>query len=312
MSVEPLPRTASAHKCKAEILEPSAPGSKGTIVKIPVLLQELKVEIPVHAKITFPAGEEVLEIKEIKKRLYLTQCRLIHRDGASEGQLFISGFVRKNIQYAANPVNRCNDLLSSMKSLTVEVPFDCVAQIGDFIVPPIGSLSNEKEEFSYYSSEPLGVGFSEKDRLLGNDLSQFHQNSTEYFNELPYCELVKAEILEVNELITRRVKQEKCPCEDKQEFIMEIVLDESLDCEDKDKDNGGKSNGGTELQNLSEKSFSELSQILTEEIMDYEKKCDGAQKQPETSQHLIISDLSDQMIVDITLKLLQLQQVRLG
>ncbi|TDL34170.1 hypothetical protein E2R51_00155 [Jeotgalibacillus sp. S-D1] len=312
MSVEPFPRTASTHKCKAEILQPSVPESKGIIVKIPVLLQEIKVEIPVHAKISFPKGEEVLEIKEIKKRLYLTQCRLIHREGASEGQLFIGGFVRKNIQYASNPKERCKDLLSSMKSLTVEVPFDCVAQIDDFIVPPVGPSSNEKDEFSYYSSQPLGHGFPEKDRLMGNDLSQFHQISTEYFNELPYCELVKAEILEIDELITKKIKKEDCPCEEKQEFMMEIVLGESLECEDIDEGDGGKSEKGLELQDLSEKSFNELSQILSEEINDYEKKRDEAKKYHKKPQHLIVSDLSEKMVVDITLKILQAQQVRLG
>ncbi|MGD7045721.1 CsxC family protein [Jeotgalibacillus proteolyticus] len=309
MSVEPFPRTASAHKCKAEILQPSAPESKAVFVKIPVLLQKVKVEIPVHSKISFPKGEEVLEINEIKKHLYLTQCRLVYRDGASEGQLFIAGFVRKNIQYAANPKEKCKEIRSSIKSLTAEVPFECVAQIDEFIVAPIGPSTNSKEEFSY-SLKQQRKDFSEKDQLLGNDLSHIHQVSTEYFNELPYCELVKAEILEIDELITRNILKEELSSE-KKEFTVEVVLQESLECEDQDKGHGGKSVKEVELHNLSEKSFSELSEILTEEILEYEKKCDK-EKEHKKPHPLVISVLSEKMIVDITLNLLQSQQVRLG
>ncbi|KIL53088.1 hypothetical protein KR50_04170 [Jeotgalibacillus campisalis] len=310
MSVEPYPRTASAHKCKAEILQPSASESKGVIVKIPVLLQKVKVEIPVHSKISFPKGEEVLEINEINKHLYLTQCRLVYRDGASEGHLFIAGFVRKNIQYAANPTEKCKEVRSAIRSLTAEVPFECVAQIDGFIVSPIGPSTNSKEEFSY-SLEQQKKGFSEKDQLLGNDRSHIQQVSTEYFNELPYCELVKAEILEIDELITRNVLKEERSSDEKKEFTVEVVLQESLECEDQDKGHGGKSARDIELHNLSEKSFSELSEILTEEIMEYEKKCDK-EKKHKKPHPLVISDLSEKMIIDITLNLLQSQQVRLG
>ena len=53
-------------------------------------------------------------------------------------------------------------------------------------------------------STPLPDGYPEKDELLSDDLSQFNQQSTEYFNELPYCELVKAKIIEIDQSLNRK------------------------------------------------------------------------------------------------------------
>lgn len=47
------------------------------VTKVPVVLAELCLQANVDTKIHFP--EPVLEIKDIKKRLKLTQCRLLLR-----------------------------------------------------------------------------------------------------------------------------------------------------------------------------------------------------------------------------------------
>ncbi len=206
---QPTPRSTSTHTCKATVVEPNPVSSGDPIAKVPVLLQEVSVQIPMHAEIDFPAvdpvnPERVLEIKTIKKRTFVTQCRLLNLPGATSGQLFISGFVRKNIQYAANPVvDAAGEILSDIKSLTVEVPFDCVTTVEDFITPPVGPFLDTRDEFGYLISKPLGTGFPEKDRLTGSDLSQFHQINSASYNELPYCELVQADIIEIDESLDR-------------------------------------------------------------------------------------------------------------
>ena len=60
----------------------------GKIVKIPVLLQSLTVQIPTHAKIEFPKEEHVLEIKDIKKRVFLSQCKLLNEPGNDSRHTF--------------------------------------------------------------------------------------------------------------------------------------------------------------------------------------------------------------------------------
>lgn len=319
MSVKPFPRSTSMQQCKATIVDPSATESTGLIIKVPVLLQEVRIEIPIHAKITFPKGEKVLEIKEIKKRVYLTQCRLINRDGATSGQLFLSGFVRKNIQYASNPKQECEgSVLSTIKSLTVEVPFDCVAEIKEFLTPPVGPVSDSKEEFGFFIAEPLGIGFPEKDQLLSNDISQFHQISTENFNELPFCELVKAEIIEFDEALNRSIKKEDCNKKERnKEIIIDIPLDDYLEickelegceCEECKHKKAKGDHGSTKRE-----AFKELSEKLSLEIMSYEEDChDKKDHRKKDSKSETFTEMSEKMILDITLKLLQKQQIRLG
>ncbi len=208
MTVNPIRRSTSTNTCNATNVPPMAltPGPN-TFVKIPVVLQEVSVQIPMHAEIDFPAGQNVLEVKTVGKKTFITQCRLISRPGALTAKLYLSGFVRKNIQYAANPSSDAGgEILSQINSLTVEVPFDCVAEISSFLTPPVGPLTNTRDEFDYLVSHklPNDRSFTRKDKLEGSDLSQHHQISTEYFNELPYCELIRADIIEIDESLDRK------------------------------------------------------------------------------------------------------------
>jgi len=304
------------HICKATITSPSANTSNGLIVKVPVVLQEVTIEIPMHAKITFPKGETVFEIKKIKKHVKLTQCRLIHREGALSGQLFISGFVRKNIQYAANPKSEYNAVLSSIKSLTVEVPFECVAEIECFLTPPVGPMSNSREEFGFYDEKKLGMGFPEKDKMLGNDLSQFQQTSTEYFNEVPFCELIKANIIELDEALNVHKKKENPPCDQEEELIIEIPLENYITCDDKEScecEKCTKRRKEHKSHSLDKQTFKELSDILTKEIQSYEKdKMVKHDSKKSKNNPEIFTELSEKMVLDLTVKILQKQQISFG
>jgi hypothetical protein len=215
MSSTPFnPMSASIGECVATPVTPTPVITTGMpIVKVPVVLAELSAQIPMHALITFPVGQNVLEIKTIKKRTKVTQCRLIQPRVGTTSKLFLAGFVRKNIQYAANPILEIaptpligtNELLSTINSLTVDVPFECVVPIpaADFLNPPVGPFTNSAVEFDFLVSRPLGTGFPEKDTLMSTDVSQFHQQSTEFFNEQVFCELLRADITEWDEAINR-------------------------------------------------------------------------------------------------------------
>lgn len=216
MSVQPFPRTTSTNHCEATNVTPRPiAASPDPIIKVPVVLQEVSVQIPAHAEITFPAGQRVLEIKTIGKKVFTTQCRLVNRPqqqpkiadpSTFSAKLFIAGFVRKNIQYAANPtVDAQGEILSAINSLTVEVPWSCVAEINGFLNAPVGPFTDQRADFGFLVSQPLpnDMNFAVKDRLEGSDLSQFHQVSTQFFNELPFCELIQADIIEFDESLDR-------------------------------------------------------------------------------------------------------------
>lgn len=176
--------------------------TKGKVLsKIPVVLAELNVQMNLDTEIKFP--EPVLEIKDIKKQVKLTQCRLL----LPSNKLFIKGFVRKNIQYASP----CTDIeqsssksvASDLHSYTVDIPFDCVTEVKKYLSMPVMPEVNNRQEFDFLASSPIGPGHPEQDELMTNDLSKFHQESKQHYNELPFCELVSSKIIEWDQAVDR-------------------------------------------------------------------------------------------------------------
>jgi len=171
---------------------------KKKLVKIPVVLAEVDVQIDLFSEITLPTP--AIEIKRIKKRLKLTQCRLIQ----NTKKLFLEGFVRKNIEFAeADLCVDSDSVCGTISHCTLDTPFRCVTEIEDFITPPCPVIPSKTKEFEYFSATPLPSDFPEKEKLLAGDLSEFNQESFEFFNELPFCELVSSTITEFDEFINR-------------------------------------------------------------------------------------------------------------
>jgi len=211
MGFRPIRRSASTTSCQAENTAAFPTPTSANLFKVPVVLDAFNIQIPMHANIDLPG--DVVEIKDIKKRVFLDQCRLLSNTTSPDGMqtntmgnLYISGFVRKNIRYAINPsvIGDDQQLDSGIRSLTVKVPFDCVSQVVLETAPVVGPFVNNREEWDYSVSRELGDGFPEKDELMGTDLSQYHQQATQYFNELPYCELNRANILQIDESLNRQ------------------------------------------------------------------------------------------------------------
>ena len=227
MSVsEPNPNSftsASLTECSNVPIAPKI--SCGNVyVKIPVVLAEVKVQIDMEAIISFP--ERVLEIKDVKKRLKLVQCRLL----LPTNKLFLKGYVRKNVQYATPTSSTATAVASSLHSLTIDVPFQCVTPL-DYLTPPVLPVQNRRDEFEFFTATPLPSGFPSKESLLSGDLSQFDQISEEFFNELPYCELISAQYTEFDEALNRdRTEVAGAPFEEGTFAVMEekMVVDLTL------------------------------------------------------------------------------------
>lgn len=168
------------------------------VVKVPVVLGEQTVQIDTAAKIEFP--EPVLEIKKIQKKLKIVQCRLL----LPTNKLFIKGFVRKNIQYATPGHSDRHHVVSAIRSLTVDIPFEAVTEIC-FINEPQFHPNMNTSEFTFFTENKLPDGFSQKEKLLSGDFSQFDQISGETFNELPFCELISSKFIEFDEILDRKM-----------------------------------------------------------------------------------------------------------
>ena len=171
---------------------------RGAVAKIPVVLAELTVQINVDTIIDLP--EFAWEIKNIKKHLKITQCLLLQDTNV----LFIKGFVRKNIDYTTRSCSNSQGICGDIKHCTVDVPFSCTTPVVFNGIAPLAPIGRTATEFQYLREQEIsGPGFADKDRLMSGDLSEFNQISTEFFNELPFCELIKSRIVEFDEQLNR-------------------------------------------------------------------------------------------------------------
>lgn len=169
------------------------------VVKLPVVLAETNITIPVEATITL--DQRAIEIKRIKKNVFLTQSRLIpfsqdNRPGT--GILFVGGFIRKNIEFATQTcqtpgtANICGDI----RQCTVHVPFNFTTRI-TFLRQPIFIESTTPSELEFFTSTLQGCDVC-ADPVIGRNPCDQNFSFTEFFNEKPFTELVRADITEID------------------------------------------------------------------------------------------------------------------
>lgn len=211
--------------CDNTAVEPHEVLTCGVIAKIPVVLAELTIQVNVDSTITLP--EPVLEIKQIKKHLKLTQCLLLQ----DTNKLFLKGFVRKNIEFATRSCSNSEGFCGDIRHCTVDIPFRCVTPVFFNVTPPAPVFFNNRQEFEFFRTQELPhKKFAEKDELLSGDLSEFNQISEEFFNERPFCELISSRITEFDEFINRKHPHATIPFEEMEfeEIDEKMVIDITL------------------------------------------------------------------------------------
>lgn len=161
--------------------------------KIPVVLAERTLQIVVESDISlYPPATE---IKRVKKHVFLDQVKLVPvafaRIGttdyftATRAKLFVSGHIRKNIEYASADYN------APLQDRIANVKFSGFAELnaatGDFFnLPIIGISENAEANF-----------LNEKTQMDARLDKYFFQNLVKY-NEQPYGELVAANFYELD------------------------------------------------------------------------------------------------------------------
>jgi hypothetical protein len=152
-----------------------------------VILAQVPLHINVEADIKLPSPAQ--EIKHIRKNVFLTQCRAIPRltPGGTTTMidLFVEGFVHKNIQFSES----CNGFV---RDFSVNVPFRCFQSItlttpGDVATICASQKSNEAQEIREMDKHGMG-----------SDRCAFGSRTFENFNEPVECKLLTAEINEMD------------------------------------------------------------------------------------------------------------------
>lgn len=154
----------------------------GVIAKVPVVIAEPKLQVNVESTIRLESP--ALEIKRILKSLFLTQCELIPTDDKRSGKLFLSGFVRKNIEYATTTNVRVGAVSGDIRHTTVNVPFNCFTKI-DYLEFPDFEANDGPVQLDIIGCDCMG-----RDSLEQNSIQ------TQRFNERVFCELVEAKFRE--------------------------------------------------------------------------------------------------------------------
>lgn len=170
-------------------------GISGPFVgKIPVVLAEPVVQIVVEANIDLK--EPVLEIKRIKKNLFINQCKLIDLGNGVTGKLFLAGFVRKNIEFATIcDINEKFDAINGdIKHSTFKIPFQCATEVR-YVVPPQITFSDRTKELSFFidNCDEKECG---KEINIGRFPCEQSFEHSELFNEKVFCELEEVKIFE--------------------------------------------------------------------------------------------------------------------
>ena len=168
-------------------------------IKVPVILAELNITIPVEATITL--DKPAIEIKRIRKNVFLTQSRIIpfsQDDKPGTAILFIEGFIRKNIEYATQTYRTAStsSVCGDIRHCTVEVPFNFSTRI-TFIREPIFVENTSPREVEFFTDK-LRSCDSCLDPVIGRNPCDQSSFFTEFFNEKPFTELVKADITEID------------------------------------------------------------------------------------------------------------------
>ncbi|RDI38518.1 CsxC family protein [Falsibacillus pallidus] len=160
-------------------------------LKVPVAVAERTIQVVTEADI--PLNPPATEIKRVLKDVLLTQCKLIPVEFqpipgtdfrfVTRAKLFVEGYIRKNIEYASDS---CNGVLYDR---VANLHFSGFTELtaGDFTSFPIWSSSTEDRARFI---NPNNGDFPRLDK--------YYFENTNYYNEQPYCELVRADFYEID------------------------------------------------------------------------------------------------------------------
>ena len=149
--------------------------------KIPKVLSEFVVQIDSESKIRL--NEFAYEIKRIEKQVFLTQCRYI----PATDKVFIEGYIRKNVEYAARDCSKCNTIAGTIKDTTVHVPFKVYTKVDFYGNKPI-IIPNPPAKVARYFDK----------KRMGKDIREADRSNVEIFNEPVFCELEWAAVYDAD------------------------------------------------------------------------------------------------------------------
>jgi hypothetical protein len=134
--------------------------SNDTIISnIPIILAEVNIDIPIES--TFKLKNPALDIKAMKKDLYLTNSTILpmyeNQDISSaclNGKLFLEGFVRNKLDFSIAKTIIDNIINLDTESVIIYIPFKYTTSI-QFKIPPVFSKEKVLDEYIHFTTTPM-------------------------------------------------------------------------------------------------------------------------------------------------------------
>lgn len=110
------------------------------VARVPVVISKTKVHINIMSSFNFSHAYD--NIRSFKHEVCISQCSLVDLGDRHHGKIYLSGFIREHIEYAAISCVHGSTYSGDMLFQAFKVPFECSAKI-DYCTLPIIKESNQ-------------------------------------------------------------------------------------------------------------------------------------------------------------------------
>lgn len=194
---ETLIETKAIVECESHPLQPS--GRYGPLIaRVPVNISKNKLHIYVESVI--PLNHPAAAVRSCTKEFFLNQCKLLDIAGKKQGKLYIKGYIRESIEYAAPAHESKLQNSGDIRYQTVKLPVECTVKI-DYITPPLLKSANRFIN--------IGLPFTGTYDQSSNPYLHMHWISNNMYNlaENMFCELEHISITE-GDMMDRTIANE--------------------------------------------------------------------------------------------------------
>lgn len=200
------------------------------ISRIPIIIAEKNIDIPVES--TFKLENPALDIKSMKKDVYLTSSTLLplyenHNMSVSlNGKLFLEGFIRNKLDFSIAKGAHDNIINLATESFIIYIPFKCTTLI-QYKVPPIFPKKRNLDYIPIFISSDY-VGFNKNyNENYNKDESKENTQCMKYTNcdtSAINCEINQFKIHETITIIDKTPFNKDFPIEIKFNTIKENII----------------------------------------------------------------------------------------
>jgi len=196
------------------------------ISTLPIIIAEKDIDIPIES--TFRLKNAALDIKNMKKDVYLTSSKLLpmyEKDDvfpSLNGKLFLEGFVRNKLDFSI--AKDANDSIINLDTecVIIYIPFKCTTII-HYKFPPVFSKEKSLDYIPIYiSSNCININNDFKEYLSEKktQCSEFINSDTSPVN----CEIEQAKIYETYTLVDKKPFSKDFPLEMDFHTIKENII----------------------------------------------------------------------------------------